>query len=199
MHINFSAVAGITGGIICLCASIPYILDIFRHETKPERAMWWIYSFLFVLLFAAQASARSGWVLVVTAEYILSSLLTAILSLKYGFGSFHKRDYVSIAIAAAGILIWWLTGSPLLAIIMIIIVDFAGFWLTLLKTWYAPHSETLISWEISLVGSVLSIFATGRFSLTVTIYPVYAALTITLLVWEIRYRRSKIKTDAKDV
>lgn len=160
--------------------------------------MWWIYSVLFTLLFVAQLSAGAHWLLIVTAEYVLASLLIAVLSVLYGFGSFHKRDTVSLAIAAAGLLAWLLTNRPIIAILMVVIVDFAGFWLTLVKTWHAPHSETLIAWQLSCVAAVLSVFAAGTWNFTIIVYPVYAVLGSGLLVWLIMYRRTKVREDPKD-
>lgn len=160
--------------------------------------MWWIYSFLFTLLFFAQKSAGARWLLIVSASYILSSTLIAVLSVKYGFGKFHKRDVFSIIIAALGLTLWQVTSSPLIAIIMVIVVDFAGFWLTIAKTWQAPHSETLISWQISLVAATLSIFSIGKWKFTLIIYPLYAVVGTGLLIWVIMYRRTKIKEDPSD-
>jgi hypothetical protein len=101
-------------------------------------------------------------------------------------------------VAVAGLLAWLVTSNPLLAICMVIIVDFAGFWLTLVKTWHAPHSETLVSWEIAFVGAILSVFAAGTWDIAVIIYPIYAVLGTGLLVWLIIYRRRQVTEDLAD-
>lgn len=189
---------GVLSGILGLIGNVPYILDIFRHKTKPERAMWWIYTVLFAVLFAAQASAGAHWLLLVTGEYVLSSALFAVLSVRYGYGSFHKRDMISLVIAGLGIMAWLLTDRPLVAIIIVVVVDFAGFWLTLLKTWHAPHSETLITWQLSCISAIISIFAISDWSLTVLLYPLYAVVATALFVWLIMYRRTKVKEDPVD-
>ena len=160
--------------------------------------MWWIYAFLFALLFSAQLSAGAHWLLILTAEYVLTAFLIAVLSVKYGYGSFHKRDTVSVAIAGLGLVAWLLTDRPLVAILMVIVVDFAGFWLTLVKTWHAPHSETLITWQLSLVSAALSVFATNTMNVTIMAYPLYAVLGTALIVWLIMYRRTKITEDPTD-
>lgn len=198
MHLNYVIVAAVVGFILSIGSLVPYVLDIFRHKTKPERAMWWIYSGLFALLFAAQANAGAKWLLIISGEYIFSSVVIAILSLKYGFGSFHKRDSVSIAIALAGFALWIVTDRPLIAILSVVVIDFAGFWLTLTKTWHAPHSETLISWQLSLVAAVLSVFTLSTWTFTLVVYPLYAIVGTAMLVWLIMYRRTKVKVDPVD-
>jgi len=160
--------------------------------------MWWIYTGLFALLFAAQRGANSGWVVIVTAAYVIDSALNAILSIKYGFGSFHKRDAVSIAIAILGMSAWAVTSNPLLAILMIIVVDGAGFWLTLVKTWHAPHSETLITWQLALLGNVFGVLAVRNRSFVTLVYPVYAVAAVAILVGLMMARRREITEDPTD-
>lgn len=198
MHGTLLAAIGITSGGLNIIGLVPYVRDIFRHKTKPERAMWWIYAGLFFMLGSAQFAAGGHWLVLVTATYAFSSFLIAVLSVRYGYGSFHKRDMFSVAVALLGLGLWLITDRPLLAIIMVIIVDFAGFWLTLVKTWHAPHSETLISWQLSLAAAVLSVVTAGTWSFVVLIYPIYAVVFDGLLVWEIIYRRRKITKDSQD-
>jgi hypothetical protein len=159
MHQELFLLAAVIAGALGIAGLIPYFRDIFRHKTKPERTMWWIYTFLFTLLFFAQKSAGAHWLLIVSAGYVLSSALI---------------------------------------VLMVIVMDFAGFWLALVKTWHAPHSETLISWQLSLIGAVLSVFSAGTWKFTIIIYPLYAVLGTALLVWLIMYRRLKIKEDPSD-
>jgi hypothetical protein len=190
----FATIAGVLG----IAGVVPYVRDILLRKTKPERAMWWIYTALFALLFYAQLSAGAHDLLIVTAIYVLSSAVIATLSLRYGYGSFHARDGVSLGIAAIGLVMWLWTNNPLLAILMVIIVDFAGFWLTLVKTWHAPHSETLISWELTLIATVFSAFSGGSWKVSIIIYPIYAIAADALLVWLIIYRRTIVKEDRDD-
>lgn len=192
------ALVGAIAGIINIIGLVPYIRDIFRHKTKPERGMWWIYTGLFALLFAAQLKAGAHWLLLVTGTYVLSGAVVAVLSLRYGYGRFHTRDSVSLLVAAGGLVLWLLSDKPLVAILMVVIVDIAGFWLTLVKTWYAPHSETLIYWELAFVSALLSIFSVETWTFEVIVYPLYAILGTAFIVWLIKYRRTKVIEDIAD-
>ncbi len=192
------AALGALAAALNLAGTIPYVRDIFRRKTKPQRSMWWIYSGLFAMLFWAQADAGSGWVLAVTAEYVATALLIAILSVTHGYGGFHKRDVMSIMVAILGLVLWQLTSQPVVAIGIVIVVDFVGFWLTLVKTWHAPHSETLISWQLSAASAFLSVFAADSLRLEVLAYPAYAVLATVLIVWLIIYRRRVVADDPAD-
>jgi hypothetical protein len=87
MHQDIAIAAGITSGVVGAVGIIPYIRDIFRRKTKPERTMWWIYTALFMLLFAAQLKADAKWLLIISGEYVLTSLIIAILSAVYTKGT----------------------------------------------------------------------------------------------------------------
>lgn len=198
MHNIVVVVAAFAGGLVSVAALFPYIRDILLRKTKPERAMSWIYSALFGILFAAQLSAGATWLLIISGVYVLSSLLIAVFSLKYGYGKLHRRDSYSLVIAAVGLALWLSTDRPLLAILIVIAIDFAGFWLTLVKTWHAPHSETLVTWQLNCLAAVLSVFSISTWTLTLVIYPLYAVVGTALLVWLIMYRRTVIKEDPVD-
>jgi hypothetical protein len=195
MH-AFRLAAGIVAGLANLAGFIAYIRDIFRHKTRPERAMWWIYSVLFMVLWAAQLSAGATWLLISTATYVITTLCIAILSLRYGYGSFHARDVISLAVAALGLLLWRATNDPLLAILMVVVVDLAGFWLTLFKTWQAPHSETLFAWQLALVSAVFGLLSVSSWRFSLIVYPLYAIVADALLIWIIVYRRPTVAHDA---
>lgn len=198
MHHNYLLFAALAASIIGLAGNVPYFIDIFQHKTKPERAMWWIYTVLFSVLFLAQMNAGAKWLLVVSGGYVLSSALIAVFSIRYGYGSFHRRDFISAGVAIIGLALWLVTNDPLIAILIVIFVDFAGFWLTLVKTWHAPHSETLITWQLSCLSAVISVFSIGSWNFTLVIYPLYAVFGTALIVWLIMYRRTIIKEDPVD-
>ena len=198
MHQDLLLSAAILSGTTNIVGFVPYARDIFHHKTKPERAMWWIYTALFTLLYAAQASAGAHLLLIVSAVYIVTSATIALLSLRYGYGSFHRRDILSICVAIFGLVLWKITSNPLTAILIVIVIDFAGFWLTIVKTWQAPHSETLVSWQLSLFSALFSIFSIGTRDFSLAAYPTYAVLADALLVWVIIYRRTKVREDLID-
>ena len=198
MHVNRELFFGLLSAVINLIGFVPYFLDILKRKTMPERATWWIYSVLFFLLLAAQRGAHAGWLLLASGSYVISSVFIALLSIKFGYGQFHKRHFVSILIAALGLILWQITDRPLIAILLVIIVDFAGFWLTLLKTWHAPHSETLIAWQLALLSYTVSLFSISNWTLSVVIYPIYAIVGGSTIVWVITQRRKKITVDPKD-
>lgn len=198
MSINREIIFGLLAAAINIAGFVPYMLDILRGKTKPERAMWWIYSVLFIVLLMAQNGANAGWLLLATGSYIFSSVLIALLSIKYGYGKFHKRHFISASIAIAGLILWRITDQPLIAILLVILIDSSGFWLTLIKTWHAPHSETLLAWQMALLSYFVSMLSIRNWTFDVVIYPLYAIAGGSTIVWIIAHRRKTISADPED-
>jgi len=189
MNDNLLPILGVSSGVLYLVSQIPYIRDIFRHNTKPQRATYWIWLVLNVIAFFAQLAAHASWSLYFTGAQLLIVLSIAILSLHFGYGKFSRRDAVSLLIALGGLVIWKLTKSPLIALLVVVGIDAVGFWLTLTKTWTAPRSETLLTWCMDSAAALLGVLSVGSLSFTKLVYPLYIMLGNMLLAFIIVYRR----------
>ena len=86
MIFNFSfgdikVVLGIIAGLIALSAYLVYVISIFRGGSKPNRATWWIWSFMgLILALSYQFSGASNTIWVPYVEF-LGPLIIAILSI----------------------------------------------------------------------------------------------------------------------
>jgi hypothetical protein len=183
------AVLGVSAGVINLICIIPYLRDIFHGKTKPERATWWVWLVLAIVALFAQLDAGGKWVIVLTISAIITLVTIAVLSVPYGYGRFHRRDFVALLITALGVGAWLLLDDPLLAILVVISVDAAGFWLTLNKTWQAPYTETMITWLLAAIAAVLAVLSVGSLNPTQILYPLYSVLANSLLAFVILWRR----------
>ena len=181
---------GIASAVVNTIGLVPYLRDIFRHKTKPERATWWIWLALGLIAFFAQLAAGARWSTLLTAASILAVGTIAVLSLRYGYGTFRRKDFIALSIALIGVVLWQLTDAPLIALLIVIAIDGIGYSLTLLKSWKAPNTETLSSWLLATIATALSVLAVGDWDFTKLIYPVFLFLTNSVLVWILVYRRS---------
>ena len=193
MNASVLAFLGITGGILNTAGLIPYIRDIFLKKTKPERATWWIWSALNTIAFIALIDAGPTWGLATFGMQLLATILVAFLSIKYGFGSFRRRDVVSLIFAFFGIVLWQMTEQPVAALLILIGIDVTALWLTLSKTWKAPHSETLSTWILTLFGCIFGLLAVGSLEFTKVIFQFYIVIGSVLIVGIILYRRPRVK------
>ncbi len=189
MNTPLLAFLGIGSAILNTAGTIPYLRDIFRHKTKPERATWWIWFMLSLIAFSAQWAAGARWSLFMTGAQVAAVGTIAVLSVHFGYGSFQRKDLVSILVAIMGITLWGFTRQPLLALLIVVGIDLVALWLTIVKTWQAPLTETLINWILASGSGVLGILAVGELNFTKLIYPIYITLGNSSLMFIIIYRR----------
>ena len=81
---DIKVVLGIIAGIIAFLAYIVYLISILRGKTKPNRATWWIWAFMGLVVGLSYHS--SGAVNTIWVPYVefLGPFSIAILSIKYG-------------------------------------------------------------------------------------------------------------------
>lgn len=192
------AVFGISAGIVNFIGLLPYVRDIIRHKTKPERATWWVWFLISVMSLAAQTAAGARWSVLLNLSSAISLAIIAVLSVTHGYGTFHRRDTISLIIAGAGIVIGFTLKSPLAAIIVLIAVDISGAWLTIVKSWVAPHTETLSAWVISSIATIFALLAVGTYYPARFIFPLYGGIANLCIVFVIVYRRKFVTQSPED-
>jgi hypothetical protein len=192
MSTTLLATFGILSATVNTIGMIPYVKDVFKHKTKPERATWWIWLALGTVAISAQVAAGSTWSLFMVGAQTTAVAVIAFLSVKYGYGTFKRKDFISLLIAMFGLVLWKITSDPLYALLIVVAIDALAVWLTAAKTWKAPHTETLIAWILSSLAGLFGLLAVGKPNLTQLIYPLYILTANSTVTWVIIYRRKKL-------
>ena len=166
----------IISGVILFAGAPPYLIDILRGKTKPERATWFIWSVLGIIALVSQIAEHGAWSILFVSVDALGSVLVFLLSLKYGVGGWTRLDKTALGIAAVGVVVSVVARQPIPALAGIVLADLSGVVLTVRKTFLAPRSETAVTWFFIGTASLLGAFSVGRMSLVLLIYPVYLAV-----------------------
>lgn len=167
---------GILAGVLTLTGFVPYIWTILFGGTRPNRATWFIWMILGVILatsYEASGADVSVWMARVDA---LGYGFIFALSLFRGQGGWSPVERLCLLSAGVGVLLWGLTGEPRIALYATLIIDFAGWLPTFLKTLAAPGSEDLSSWVLWTAGAFLNVGAVvvaGQSDTAIIAYPVY--------------------------
>lgn len=152
---------GVAAGIVGILGYIPYIRDILKGTTKPDRIAWLIWTFEYTALFFAQAFEGASYSLWLIGLQLLGVIVVFSLSLRSGFGSFNRQAQLLLASVFLALLAWWATKSGALAIIILLTIEALGVALTVRKTYRHPGSETLTMWACIGIGGMVGILAVG--------------------------------------
>lgn len=185
---------GYTSAVLSIVMIIPYVRDILRLETKPERGSWFIWMVLGFIAFFSQLAKGATDSLWLTAGQTLAVLIIFVLSLKFGYGGLGKRDVQGLVGAAFGLMLWYLTREASYALIFVILVDSIGSFLTIIKSYKDPASETLITWLMSGTSAIFGMLAVGSLNLILLAYPLYLVVANYVIVGAILLGRMRNKT-----
>lgn len=169
-------VFGLLAGILAVTSHIPYFVDIIKGTTKPERASWLIWSILGSIAFFSQLAKGATNSLWLNGLDTFGTAIIFICSTKTGAGGLTKKDILSLIFALSGITLWFFTKEPMVALIIIIIVDFSGAVLTIAKAYESPETETLSTWFILLASGLLAAISVGELNFSLLLYPIYIGL-----------------------
>ncbi len=189
------ALAGKIAAALSLIALIPYFISTVRGRTRPNRATWWIWTFVGVLIgssYVCAGARNSAWICI---SYVVGPLAIALVSISYGEGGWSRFDRRCLAAAAASAVLWWLFGSPLVALLTNILIDLLGGLPTIRKSWLDPAGEDRAAWLLGFAGTAVNLLAVDRWTFAIAVYPVYTFLfcgLVAALVWRPRRRRGAV-------
>ncbi|MFZ2521956.1 MAG: hypothetical protein WAX44_02215 [Minisyncoccia bacterium] len=165
--------AGYISGILSAISYIPYIRDILKLKTKPERASWLIWSVLGSVAFFSQFAKGADHSLWLTGVQTFGVLIVFLLSIKFGYGGLNKLDIFSLIGAGVGLFLWYITNEPAIALFIVIVIDAIGGILTVIKSYKEPESETTITWVLSGIAGIFAAIAVGSTNIILLSYPIY--------------------------
>ncbi len=184
---NYKVALGVLATALGLIGYVPYFRDIFKGKTKPHVFSWFVWGLLTAIAFFAQIAKGGGagaWVTGVTA---IACFVIAGLALKYGEKQITTTDRLSFVGAILGIILWRLTDSPLLAVVLVTVIDALGFLPTFRKAYYKPNEETASTFLLSSIKFIFGILALESFNLTTWLYPASLILMngafVVMVVW----------------
>jgi hypothetical protein len=163
-------------GILMVAGAPPYLKDILKGKTRPERATWFIWSVLGVVAFVAQMKLHGRWSLIFVGVDAIGNILVFCLSLKLGIAGWSITDRIAIIIAAIAIAVSLISRQPVVALTGVILADLSGSALTIIKTYKQPESETSITWILLGTASLLGALSVGRLDWQLLLYPVYLTI-----------------------
>ncbi len=174
---TFYAVMGILAGVLSFVAYPIYIRDILRGITKPSKVTWWILALLNGVITASYYASGARDTIWIPVSYTIGFSVIAFLSLKYGEGSWEKSDWICLAGACISLLAWWFLQSAEVALYLLIVTDFIGLAPTIYKSYKRPWTESKASWVVAALASILNILAIESWTVSISSYPVYVAIT----------------------
>ena len=165
---------GVFSAVLSILAYLPYMRDIVRGNSHPQRASWLIWSLLSTLAFAAQYAEGATTSLWFAGAQVVGTVTIFLMSISHGKGPMLSRpDERVLWLAIIGLVIWYFTETAAYTLALTITISLLGGALTLVKAFCRPASETLMKWGTSGLAACCAIMAVGSADWMLLAYPLY--------------------------
>ncbi len=190
---NYKELLAVLSLLLACSGYIPYIKNILKGKTKPHAYTWLVWEAIAIVGFGIQVQDGGGagtWLLGLTT---LATLFIFILSLRYGHKDIHIADKISLGFSVVAFAFWILADQPLMAAILISIIEgVGGFLPTFRKSYKLPHEETMASYIMYSFSIVCSLIALDKFTAAGIIYPMAVFFFNVSFVVFLVIRRNKL-------
>ena len=177
-------ILGFASGALLIAGYLPYMYEVLKKKATPNRMSWFIWSLsTATILFGVFGTGTTEAIWVPIADAV-GCFLIFILALRFGVGGWTFTDRISLAICIASLLIWWLTGSALVALLMNLCIYVSGYVPTIKKALKDPTSESRTAWGMFFAGVLLNLLTVAIGTDTgfaVWLYPITLVVVVGTL------------------
>lgn len=161
---------------------IPYLHDIRRGTTKPQRATWFVFATVSIVACASQLAAGASSGVWLSAGAAIGFTAVFIASIRHGVGGVATSDRIMLAIAFTGIIVSVAARQALIAVVSVVVAEIVAIALTIHKSYHDPGSETRSTWVIDCIAGALAILAVDELSTTDALYPIHHTIVNGLVI-----------------
>ncbi len=184
------------GAIIYLIGGGSYIWETLKGKVKPNRVSWGFWTLAVMIAFAAEIKQGVGLPSLATFMVGFVPLLIFISSFvnREAYWKLTKFDAFCGLLSVIGLILWYLTKNPNLAILFSIFADLAAGIPTLVKSYKFPETE---NWHEFITGAsnvFIGILTLKAFSFAYLAFPLYIFCYDSIAFVLIKFRIGKIMT-----
>jgi len=190
---DYHAIVGGASVVGSLLASLKYIRDAVIGRIKPHAFTWAIWSLLAGLASAVAfigGATVNGFVLALCGAINFGVFAVA---WRLGTSQATKTDWGFFLAALAVIPIWLAVKEPLLAAILVSVINQMACVPTMRKAWSHPQEESLGVFAFYTVMSLFSVLSITPFTLVTALYPCVILGSNALIFFEVLMRRRLLR------
>jgi hypothetical protein len=174
----------ILGAALQLLGVLSYIRGTLRGVTKPNRVTWLLWGVIPIIATVAAWSDGVRWAVLPVFMAGLGPLLVFVFSFvnRNAYWKLGWLDYACGLFSVGAIILWVLTKTPAIAIVLSIIADALAAVPTLVKSWHRPETEKTGPFWAGLASQLTAIAALRLFTFSELAFPLYLLIINATLV-----------------
>lgn len=191
---------GVISSLLTLTGGGIYIVNIIHKKIQPAQSTWIIWTLVNSCVFASYVVANLQFhsanqlldiVFILgklpTTWFILGNILNCgaimIIAFYYGTAGWTIIDKVCLGATLLSLVVWYLTGSALSALLMNMIIDLIGAAATIYSCYTRQSKEVISSWIFFSLSAFVALGSIRQFSFSEAALPLYILLSnITIII-----------------
>jgi len=170
----------IVAGLLYFVAFLPYIWSIVNGQTVPSPVSWVIWTSVDTLTLVAMIKEKAKVGQLIGA--VVGAWVVTVLAFIFGKSIMGSIEWVSIAGAIAGIILWQRTGNAVFAIICSQVAVLIGAVPTVVAAYRNPAQEDPTAWLIWTISCVCALFAIKKWNLANALQPLtFTAVEVSMV------------------
>jgi hypothetical protein len=175
-----------------IVAYIPYLKDLIFGNTKPHIYSWLVWTILNITLFSIQFNNGAG---PISFIYLVTGVICTVIML-FGIGdgirNITKLDGLFLVLSLVSLGMWVIAKEPLISAILISIVNVVALLPTIRKSWINPFEETLSTYVLSTIRTVLTVLLFETYSLVTLLSHIVGIIITTIFCIILIVRRKQV-------
>jgi hypothetical protein len=181
----------IIAAAINIAAAIGYAIETLRGHNQPNRVTWLLWGLAPVVAAAVQFFEGVGWPALTTLSFGLGPfiILAASFANRQAYWRIGRLDYLCGALSALALILWAITQTGLLALVLMILTDVLAGIPTVVKAYRRPETETSWAYGLTVIAAAITLFTIDAWTFVGVSFAVYVLCMSGALWLIIRFPR----------
>lgn len=166
----------ILSGILAAMSSLPYLIDVVKHKTKPRIATWTTWTVMKIIACVAALIDHQYVTSILLLISLTGTLSIVILGWEFGDRKISHVDTVCLIGVVIGLILWFIFNSPAVAVLAAIVIDLIGGIPTIIHSWKNPHEETWTSFLVSFFAATFMLSTVTEWRIAAYAFPMYLVI-----------------------
>ncbi|MBP7804824.1 MAG: hypothetical protein KA052_01215 [Candidatus Pacebacteria bacterium] len=183
----------ILSSIFALVGPALYIFSIVKGKAQPHRMTRFVLMIVVLVATFSFYAAGDTPTFIMSAVLLVGNIAMFLLSIKYGVGGWAKSDILCLIIAIIGIILWQVSGNPLLSIYSLVVADLVAMLPTIIKSYRRPDTEVWYLFFCDILANICILAAHKEITFNEYVYPGYLVLVNIVVVLFIMRKRTHLE------
>ncbi len=187
----------ILGAIISLVGGLSYLINTLKGRVKPNRVSFLMWSLAPLIAFIAEVKQGVGIQALMTfmVGFLPLTILIASFINKKSQWKLSSFDLACGALSLIGLILWYITKSGNVAILLSIVADGLAALPTVVKSFKYPETESALPYFTSMISAIITLLTINVWNFANIGFPIYIGVVSLVISSLVQFKLGKLFND----